>query len=124
MSRFINGDLVLDSSFYEEWSGNLNGDFSSGTARIVRIGKLVTISITDASHTSASSRSSGSGFVPSQFRPPEQQGNVVWQSGSILWRLMVDTAGVIVFVYTNAATGAGTNRTSIGAPTSISYTLS
>ena len=127
-SRFINGDLVLDSSFYETGTINLasSGNFTAGEIRYVRVGKLVTISMTSTfTFASSASPASASGALPASIRPSIDTTNLYYtdSSSSGLWRLTIQASGALSFTLTNNAGTAGAARTSLTVMGSISYTV-
>jgi len=112
--NFGNDDL----DYYEEWEDSLSGEgnFTGGTVRIVRVGKLVTLSIDSANHSAMAQPATGSSFIPSQFLPPDNVESVFAEFGAYLIGCQVQTSGNLLLSYRDW-TGAGyTSRTNTGGP--------
>lgn len=125
--KFGSGDTKLNH--YEEFSTSLDNDFSGGTVHGVRIGKLVTLTITGAAWTNDNALLSSTGIVPSNFQPTKEILNVsgVESSRAILCR--VSTAGQLILdIRTSSdldvAASAGTDGTDVDARDfQISYVI-
>lgn len=91
-----------------------SGDFSSGTAHFTREGRIVTVSIQiTAAHTSGTSASTATGFVPTQFRPVTHDiYNCAYVDTARFVQMRIVTDGQIVFSYPDHAGGSET-RTQI-----------
>ena len=107
-SRFINGDLVLDSSFYATTTVTLDNEFTGGerTLRLTRIGNVVTITQVGVPiHSSAASRSSSSGLIPAAYRPSADTRNIYGlDTGTpAILQVRISAAGVYQTNYMNSS---------------------
>lgn len=118
----IGNNLILGgfSIKYYQQDKTADGSFTSGTVSFSRIGRTVTVSGGTLTHTSASSASTTSGFVPVEYRPPFTMYNTYDVSPDIC-RVSVNLLGLMNFTYYDSA-GASTARTSTGSFT-ISYNI-
>lgn len=88
---------------YEEVSSTaLDGGFTIGDFKAVRIGKQITISCSLFGHSSSASVVSDSGVIPSDFRPSETARNTFTSIGGIESTITVSTSGTVTVTYSSA----------------------
>ena len=88
------------------------GAITGGTIRWARVGKKVTISWTDLTHSSASTVQPAAGVIPSAFRPSETQSGVWIHDANSIDVAAVNSGGTMTFVYRTWA-GSLYNRTAV-----------
>lgn len=112
--------VVVD---YEEDSGSLDGGFTGGTYRAVRIGKLVTITLDSATNASSGSATS-TVTLPSTMRPTATASVVSFNSASQnktdVFR--VNNDGTITLLYMQTGTSGRNDTGPVGVPT-LSYVI-
>ena len=94
-------DDITDVGFYQEETLGTGGTLTGGSCKVVRVGSLVAMS-GRYTHSSSTSRNSGSGFIPVWARPSGNIYNVY--SKSIYKEVSVDAAGFLVFSYDTSPT--------------------
>lgn len=113
-----NTDLDTILNNFQQERVELGGDFSSGTQEVVcsRIGDLVTITtVGNLSHSSGTLAVSGSGDIPSAYRPSGPVMNHTGERGGTA-RLQIDNNGTFFMLYES-------NQTAIGGVVSITYAI-
>lgn len=126
---FTTGALATGGNFgtvyyaYNQLNISSSGNFSAGQPDllIARVNQVVTLSWNDLAHTSGSSASSASGFIPVGYRPAFLIFNTYAVGGSQVLRILVNTDGTITFNYFDW-NGAGSARTGTSNG-SISWTI-
>ena len=99
-----------------------SGDFTGGEVEVVRVGDMVTVSVSDSiTHASTNQASSASGFLPTWARPTQNKTNL-YNSSSRIDRMVVTTAGLLSFNYYDNTLGSA-NSTSASQLGTISYTV-
>ena len=107
---------------YELVEISLDGDFTTGTLRILKIGSLVIITLkeTFASHASGSTINSSASLVPTRFRPNTNLSNVYYDAAALIARVFVGSSGVFQTEYRDW-TGATVNASSTQVSPTIAY---
>lgn len=113
---FPNGLSAGGASFdYEEYSAALDGDFTSGTLRVARIGKLVTVSLDQPSLTTSSpfdgnSLATAALTIPTSMRPTAQAGiygSVANIAAAVSFAIVIGSDGSISIFAQNEGSGSG-----------------
>jgi hypothetical protein len=107
--------------YYKTETFNMNGSFTGGTVTCTRIGNVVTLSGTDASHAASSSVSSAAGLIPAAYMPAVERYNVYAFSSLRVHMVTVAAGGVITTAYRDWA--GGVSSPSSSAAWSITYTV-
>jgi hypothetical protein len=108
---------------YETTTFTLDGTFSSGTAKLTKIGNFVTVTSTGLwSHTSSAAPITTSA-IPSQFRPANTVGNCYVLGTAEFSSIEVLTDGTIRLRHKSTSTGADSARTNSNISPTISYVV-
>ena len=98
-------------------------NFTSGSIILKRSGDIVSLSVSGTiEHPDSSDITSDAGFLPSEWRPAHEQGNVYSFNIAGSFNIRVRPDGSIRFFYT-LADGTAQSRTSTTTPVSITYNL-
>jgi len=107
---------------YEHETKTLDGAFTSGTANMARIDKLVTISMDLSLYPSQANASTSAGFIPVSFRPSYEVKNIADVSGANAMEISIESTGILYIRGFDMSTGAAANTTGIVSAT-ISYVI-
>jgi hypothetical protein len=98
----------------------LNGDFTSGTVRVIRIGDVVFLR-GGGGHASLSAPSTSVGLLPAWALPAGSTNNIYNMGATLLKRVSVQSDGALAFVYRNFS---GTTTADTSSETfAISYSV-
>lgn len=97
----------------------LDTDFTAGNLHMVRSGNVVTLTFSAVTHASDASVNSSSGFIPTAYRPPQDQVVAVYASATTIQNFYVNSSGLIQILYRNYS-GTLTAQTN-GVPCSITF---
>jgi hypothetical protein len=125
MSRFINGDLVLDSSFYSTTTVTLDSGFTGGsrTLRLTRIGNVVTATLNGvATYTAGTTKSTSAGLIPAGYRPLGETWVTYANNATTVWAVIISSAGTLTVSHRDWAGGTA-SIANTGSAFTISYAV-
>lgn len=93
----------IEGVFQQTTTINLNGDFTSGTCKINRVGNTVTLELKGAGHLPNSAPATSGPFIPSWALPSQQTANSSsYPIGGYISTLEVNTGGKIIIRYSDS----------------------